>query len=403
MVAGGAFNLTWLRSVYETYPRRVSFLELLVFFGILVSYWWIVSFWFWGVYLLEIPLPAGLSAFFYKLWLVKNIPRGFLIALLLCSIILSFYIRRISLREMGIRTDNIWVSGRECLVVIFIILVAASALLLIYRHNFSIENYFVKQQETRRELLSDLFLGLISGIAQQFLLQCFFLQRTLKIFRNPATAIFFSSAIFSSLHIPNIRLMIVTFIFGTMCSVLFLRNRNIFTVGITHGISQQILRIFFASVFVSGSYYNGRGNYEYNLRVGPPKAYPEYLAELKYEGTLPVMAAASAGGILIPVSVTNKSTEMWSSTDGYHLVFASYHFVDQDGQIISEDGPLTPLSKPIGPGDSETVNLMVTAPSKSGNYLAEVDIVHTKSPESKKLTWFKRRGSKTILIPITAP
>jgi len=379
-------------------------LELLVFFGILISYWWVASFWYWGVYLLDIPLPASLSAFFYKVWLVKDFIRGFLIALLVCSLILSFYIRRIPPREMGIRTDNILISGRECLVLILIVLLAASALLLIFRGNFSIQNYFNRQQETHRELLSDLGLGIISGIAQQFLLQCFFLQRTLKIFRNPAIAILFSSAIFSTLHTPNIILMIVTFIFGSMCSVLFLRNRNIITIGITHGIAQQILRIFFASVFVSGSYYSGRGYYEYNLRIGPPRAYPEYLAELKYDGKLPVTTTGASGGvILVPVSVTNKSTKLWSSTDESNLVFASYHFIDEDGQLISKDEPLTPLSKPIAPGETEIVDLVVTAPSKKGDYTAEVDIVRPPPPGSKVTIWFKRRGSKTLLIPITVP
>ncbi|ESY73066.1 hypothetical protein X743_14185 [Mesorhizobium sp. LNHC252B00] len=45
--------------------------------------------------------------------------------------------------------------------------------------------------------------------------------------------------------------MVATMIFGTACSFLFIRNRNIFTIGIMHGVVQQALRIFLASIILS--------------------------------------------------------------------------------------------------------------------------------------------------------
>lgn len=185
-IASGGFNLAWLKRVYETYPGQVSLLELLVFLGLLVTYWWIVSFWYWGIYLLDIAPPESLSTFFYNIWLKKDVINAFLIAFLICAIALSTYIRRTSLRKMGVRTDNIWISGRECLIVICIILVVAIKIVFIFDDNFSINNYFDKQQETKRELFSDICTAVPSGIAQQFLLQCFLLQRTLQIFKKPS-------------------------------------------------------------------------------------------------------------------------------------------------------------------------------------------------------------------------
>lgn len=64
------------------------------------------------------------------------------------------------------------------------------------------------------------------------------------------------------------------------------------------------------------------------------------------------------------------------------------------------DSPLTPFDESIEPGESGTVKLMVSAPSETGDYYAEVDIVHPISG-SKEIIWFRRKGSKTILIPIS--
>jgi hypothetical protein len=188
--------------------------------------------------------------------------------------------------------------------------------------------------------------------------------------------------------------------FWSNLQLLFIRNRNIITIGVMHGITQQIIRIFLASIFMSGSYYDGRGYYEYNLRVGPPKGHIEYLAKLEYKGSLPLTISPSSGVNFVPVSVTNKSTERWSSNGEKYPVFVSYRFFDDKGKLISSDNPLTPFSKPIEPGESETVKLMVGAPSERGDYYAEVDVVNQNSG-SKAISWFRRKGSKTMLIPIS--
>ncbi|WP_352486128.1 CPBP family intramembrane glutamic endopeptidase [Mesorhizobium sp. M0051] len=311
----GAFNLVWLRWIYKRYPRGASLFELLFLIGLLVTYLWIVPLWFWSIYRLNIAVPDSVSAFFYEIWLEKNFIRSFLIASIVCFILASIYIRRTSPREMGLTTRNIWISGRDCIYLVLIICICAIAIMAISNNYLSIDGYLSKQKITGRTLLSDIFVAILSGTAQQFLLQSFILQRTLAIFRNKPTAILCSSFVFCLIHAPNIILMVATMIFGTACSFLFIRNRNIFTIGIMHGVVQQALRIFLASIILSGSYLDGRGYFTFDLSVGPPKGYPAYLAELEYKGSLPLAQSAAGGVIIIPVLVANKSTKTWSSTD----------------------------------------------------------------------------------------
>ena len=86
------------------------------------------------------------------------------------------------------------------------------------------------------------------GIAQQFLLQSVTLARSFQIFGNRAISVVAAAMLFSLAHLPNIKVMFLSFFFGLIVSVLFLRNRNIFTLGIMHG----ILSIFFTSFLVPG-------------------------------------------------------------------------------------------------------------------------------------------------------
>ena len=105
----------------------------------------------------------------------------------------------------------------------------------------------------------------------------------------------------------------------------------------------------------------------------------------------------------MPVSVVNKSTLTWDSEDKEIPVFISYHLLDAKGDTLSWNNILTPFNKPIEPGESVTVNLIVNAPADAGDYYAEVDMVRQEhaGPEKGKKIWFKNRGSKTALIPLS--
>jgi membrane protease YdiL (CAAX protease family) len=77
---------------------------------------------------------------------------------------------------------------------------------------------------------------IIWALMQQFILQSYFLLRLLRLLPGKALPIFIATGIFALAHLPNPILTPLTFIWGTIACVLFLRYRNIYTLGIAHGI-----------------------------------------------------------------------------------------------------------------------------------------------------------------------
>jgi len=93
------------------------------------------------------------------------------------------------------------------------------------------------------------------------------------------------------------------------------------------------------------------------------------------------------------------STKRWSSTDENYLVSVGYRLFDENGNVVPSGSPPTLFDKPIEPGESQIVRLMVNAPPETGDYHAKVDIVHPVS--GSKAIWFELKGSRTITVPIS--
>jgi len=74
-----------------------------------------------------------------------------------------------------------------------------------------------------------------SGV-QQILLQGVFLPRFRRLIPRPAAAALVAAALFAMAHLPNPVLMLVTFIWGLVACLLFLRYRNIYPLMIAHAI-----------------------------------------------------------------------------------------------------------------------------------------------------------------------
>jgi hypothetical protein len=77
---------------------------------------------------------------------------------------------------------------------------------------------------------------IIFAFVQQFLLQDFFLPRTLRQTRSPGSAALAAAAIFSLAHLPNPILSVITFIWGFAACLFFLHYRNLYTLAIAHAI-----------------------------------------------------------------------------------------------------------------------------------------------------------------------
>jgi hypothetical protein len=75
---------------------------------------------------------------------------------------------------------------------------------------------------------------LIWATLQQFILQTFILTRLLRLFPERYTAVLLAGLMFSLAHIPNPLLVVTTLVWGVAACVIFLRYRNLYTVGIIH-------------------------------------------------------------------------------------------------------------------------------------------------------------------------
>jgi len=77
---------------------------------------------------------------------------------------------------------------------------------------------------------------IVWSIMQQFLLQSYFLSRLMRLLPGKTAPIIVATGIFALAHLPNPILTPVTLVWGAISCVLFLRYRNIYALGLAHGI-----------------------------------------------------------------------------------------------------------------------------------------------------------------------
>ena len=72
------------------------------------------------------------------------------------------------------------------------------------------------------------------GMFQQYALNAYFLNRLDRLVSHRA-APFLTAALFSSAHLPNWFLMVITLLAGYGCTQLYRRYRNLYSLGFAHG------------------------------------------------------------------------------------------------------------------------------------------------------------------------
>ena len=77
---------------------------------------------------------------------------------------------------------------------------------------------------------------MIWALLQQFVLQDFFLLRLIRVFPSRMLAVVVAAALFATAHIPNPLLFVLTLLWGTAACAIFLKYRNLYVLGIAHGI-----------------------------------------------------------------------------------------------------------------------------------------------------------------------
>lgn len=92
----------------------------------------------------------------------------------------------------------------------------------------------------RHVSLSGAFLNLgwylLWGLFQQYLLNGYFVNRLSDALPNKKKAPFAAAILFAAAHLPNWFLMAVTFAGGYVCARIYLRQRNLYLLGIAHGV-----------------------------------------------------------------------------------------------------------------------------------------------------------------------
>lgn len=151
------------------------------------------------------------------------------------------------LKAMGLRRENLlrslWIVGAALLLAAVAVLLAA-------------QMHTLRLPDSPLLLLKGYWAYAVWAGAQQFLLQCFFLLRLLRVLPSRRGAVCAAAALFALAHLPNPLLVCVTAGWGTAACLLFLRYRNLYTLAMAHA----ILGIGLAVTIPGGA--------DHNMRVG---------------------------------------------------------------------------------------------------------------------------------------
>lgn len=130
-------------------------------------------------------------------------------------------------RAAGLRAGNffrsLWVVGAA-------LAVAAVAVVI------SAHLHTLRHPENARLLVEGYGLYVVWSGVQQFLLQCFFLSRLVRLLPSPRVAAFAAAGLFALAHVPNPVLFALTIVWGSMACLIFLRYRNLYPLAMAHAI-----------------------------------------------------------------------------------------------------------------------------------------------------------------------
>lgn len=129
------------------------------------------------------------------------------------------------LREWGFRRSNFTSTMKRCVA----LGVPATACLLIYAGA-------VGYLPFPRSFWIVLFAYPAWGIAQQFAIQVLIARNLRKLVTSPIPRAILVATLFSASHIPNFRLVGLTFPLGVAATLIYNRHPNIWAIGLLHGV-----------------------------------------------------------------------------------------------------------------------------------------------------------------------
>ncbi len=111
-----------------------------------------------------------------------------------------------------------------------------------------------------------------------------------------------------------------------------------------------------------------------------------------YDTTEKSINANSEENTMVNITVTNTSTERWSS-EGKYPIHLSYHLLDAQMNMLVFDGVRTFMSDAsIEPGQVTTFSLLVKAPTQKGTYWVLVSLVQEAGG------WFNDKGVPPLKV-----
>jgi hypothetical protein len=143
--------------------------------------------------------------------------------LLVSTLNASLWIRRPGWKNSGFRFDNFWAALSRLVVPIGLMLLAL------------ITMGAVKGVDLGPASMRKLAEELGDGILQEAFFVGYLFHRWLSVTRSPRIAMLANALTFSLVHLPNIPLVLLTACGGLFMGSVFLRWRNVFAVGLIHG------------------------------------------------------------------------------------------------------------------------------------------------------------------------
>jgi acyl carrier protein len=120
------------------------------------------------------------------------------------------------------------------------------------------------------------------------------------------------------------------------------------------------------------------------------------LPESAYRAEITVvesLLASPKSKLTIPVSLCNRGTHTWLSTEQSGIVLGS-RWVKKSGRVLPSADSRVSFTQDVEPDSAMELSLVVSAPKKPGDYFLELDLVEDQ------MTWFAEKGSKSALIDV---
>lgn len=170
-----------------------------------------------------VELAIGYVVVLLAEWLPNSAAQRFLFWFTLAWVIVTTILARPDARTLGLRPSN----ARSIWIVPAITVLGALSI------------WMASQLHTLHDFSMGTLMGRVRGylvwsLLQQFMLQDYFLLRLLRLVPGKAAAVSASAILFASVHIPNPVLMIGTLLWGLAACVLFLRYRDLYSLGVAH-------------------------------------------------------------------------------------------------------------------------------------------------------------------------